>query len=226
MKDKKVKILSTKLLTWEQKEMVLHPKISLIEFPFIQIKPLHFEWPKAPANIWIFTSANAIDAVLLNISKGQKELPVVWCVGEKTKNKLEAFNFKVEVYFDYSQNLNEYIIQNNRNNIFIWFKGNITTGNLTKNFNQNINWNEVVVYKKESNPTEISVPYNAVMFFSPSAVESYLQNNSLEGKVCFCIGETTQRKISETVSNTVILPKTPTIENVLLEVKKYYLLNN
>jgi uroporphyrinogen-III synthase len=226
MKDKKVKILSTKVLTWEQKAMVLHPKISLIEFPFIQIKPIHFEWPKTRANVWIFTSANAVEAVLNQVNDDQKEFPIVWCVGEKTKAKLEALNFKVKVYFNYAKQLNDYILKNFKNNIFIWFRGNVTTGHLTQNFNQNIHWSEVIVYENESNPTQISVPYDAVLFFSPSAVESFLQNNSLKGKVCFCIGETTLAKVSETASNNVILPKNPTIENVLLEVKKYYLLNN
>lgn len=226
MKDKEVKILSTKLLTWEQKAMVLHPKISLIEFPFIQIKPIHFEWPKTRANVWIFTSANAVEAVLNQVNDDQKEFPIVWCVGEKTKAKLEALNFKVKVYFNYAKQLNDYILKNFKNNIFIWFRGSVTTGHLTQNFNQNIHWTEVIVYENESNPTQISVPYDAVLFFSPSAVESFLQNNSIDGKICFCIGETTQAKVSETASNNVILPKNPTIENVLLEVKKYYLLNN
>jgi uroporphyrinogen-III synthase len=226
MKDKEVKILSTKLLTWEQKAMVLHPKISLIEFPFIQIKPIHFEWPKTQANVWVFTSINAVEAVFNQVSHNLNEFPVVWCVGEKTKAKLEALNFKVEVYFNYAKQLNQFILQNYTNNVFIWFRGSVTTGNLTQNFNQNIHWSEVIVYENKSNPTQISVPYDAVLFFSPSAVESFLQNNSLKGKVCFCIGETTYARVSEKTSNSIILPKSPTIENVLLEVKKYYLLNN
>jgi len=204
--------------------MVLHPSISLIEFPFIQIKPVNFEWPNLHANVWVFTSLNAVEAVLKQIPEQLIEFPVVWCVGEKTKAKLQELNFKVEVYFDYAKQLNEYILQNLKNIKLIWFRGSITTGDLTKNFNQNIHWDEVIVYENESNPTEISVPYDAILFFSPSAVESFLLNNSLTGKVCFCIGETTQRKVSERGANTVILPKTPTIENVLLEVKKYYLL--
>lgn len=224
-KDKPIRVLSTKLLTWEQKSKLLHPSISLVEFPFIQINFIDFSWPSIIADIWIFTSSNAVEAVLNRISGYSQPLLKVWCVGENTKNKLQANNFEVEVHFNYANELNEYILENFENKKMIWFRGNITSGNLTRNFNSRIHWTEVFVYENQPNSTAIQVPYDAILFFSPSAVESFLQNNSLHDQVCFCIGETTQKKLSEKVPNTVILPKTPTVENVLLEVKKYYLLN-
>jgi len=33
--------------------------------------------------------------------------------------------------------------------------------------------------------------FDGILFFSPSAVESYLKSNTIKDEMCFCIGETT-----------------------------------
>jgi uroporphyrinogen-III synthase len=63
--------------------------------------------------------------------------------------------------------------------------------------------------------------HNAVLFFSPSAVESYLKENEIDNKICFCIGYTTAETLKEKTEN-IIIASQPKIEYVIAEVIKYY----
>jgi uroporphyrinogen-III synthase len=46
--------------------------------------------------------------------------------------------------------------------------------------------------------------FDAIMFFSPSAVESYLSNNKIKRNL-FCIGSTTASALETKIKNIVIL---------------------
>ena len=62
--------------------------------------------------------------------------------------------------------------------------------------------------------------YDAVLFYSPSGVESYLQNNSLEHSTSFAIGETTAQSLKKYTDN-IITATQPTIEHLIAAVRKH-----
>ena len=62
--------------------------------------------------------------------------------------------------------------------------------------------------------------FDAVLFYSPSGVESYLQNNSLEDCTSFAIGETTAQSLKKYTDN-IITATQPTIEHLIAAVRKY-----
>ena len=59
---KKIKILSTKILSENLKEIFDDNKFDLFEHDFIKIGSLNFELPNHDGS-WIFTSQNAVNAV-------------------------------------------------------------------------------------------------------------------------------------------------------------------
>lgn len=50
---------------------------------------------------------------------------------------------------------------------------------------------DVVAYRTDLTPVKITSDYDAVMFFSPSAIDSFLSLNPFRNVHCFCIGKTT-----------------------------------
>jgi len=62
--------------------------------------------------------------------------------------------------------------------------------------------------------------YDAVLFYSPSGVESYLQNNRLDQSMSFAIGETTALSLQK-YTNNIITATQPTIEHLIAAVRKY-----
>ncbi len=63
---------------------------------------------------------------------------------------------------------------------------------------------EVVVYNTIETPHSISVPYDGVIFFSPSAVKSFFTNNRPDPKVVFyTMGDTTAAEIKKYCTNPV-----------------------
>lgn len=50
---------------------------------------------------------------------------------------------------------------------------------------------EIEAYQTEQSPIKIEQSYKGVLFFSPSAVDSFLSLNSSNSVACFCLGNTT-----------------------------------
>ena len=92
---KKIKILSTKILNKNIREMFDDKKFDLFEHDFIKISSLNFELPEHNGSL-IFTSQNAVNAVF-SISKNINLIfDKIYCVGENTKSILSKNGQKVE----------------------------------------------------------------------------------------------------------------------------------
>ena len=63
---------------------------------------------------------------------------------------------------------------------------------------------------------------DGILFFSPSAVESYLKLNAIKEEMCFCIGETTAESLENKKVKKIIIAEKPSVENVIYEVIEYY----
>jgi uroporphyrinogen-III synthase len=117
-------------------------------------------------------------------------------VGSKTKSFLEKKGFTVIESADYAEDLIEVIDSKYKGNSFTFFCGNIRKNTIPFYFQQNkIAYNEIVVYETKLKPHQIKKPFDGILFFSPSGVSSFLENNTLENKMCFCIGTTTAKAL-------------------------------
>ena len=79
---------------------------------------------------------------------------------------------------------------------------------------------ECLTYHTQPTPMKLTKRYEGLLFFSPSAIESYLRENTLSGEKAICIGTTTQAALPEAVESYVA--ERPTVESVLACCKELF----
>ena len=214
------RILSTKKLSKALKKKFSDAKIELVEKNFIKTKSISFEIPELNDYL-IFTSKKAVKSVLKSDVKNAHSISCL-CVGSKTRNFLEKKGFTVIESADYAEDLIQIIDSKYKSSSFTFFCGNIRKNTIPNYFQQNkIAYNETIVYETKLKPHQIKEPFDGVLFFSPSGVNSFLEKNSLKNRICFCIGTTTAKALENRTKNIVIASQ-PTVEHVINEVIKYY----
>jgi uroporphyrinogen-III synthase len=211
-----IKILSTKTLSTIQKEALVNADFNVIEADFIKTEYQNFDLKNIKDNL-IFTSQNAVHSILQHPKCAELKTKPVFCVGLKTKILLSENGFNVDVYTGYASDLAEIITLIHPNDSFTFFSGNLRRETLPEALkNANVSFNEIQVYETTLTPHKIKDSVEAILFFSPSGVASYLKENTIKKETCFCIGETTAEALQKITKN-VIIAKNPTIEDVIEE---------
>ncbi|TRX27030.1 uroporphyrinogen-III synthase [Flavobacterium franklandianum] len=214
-------ILSTKILLSHQKQALLDAGFSVTEANFIKTENSDFDLKKINDNL-IFTSQNAAQSVFLHPKVEELKSKNVFCVGIKTKDLLEENGFNVVVYVDYASDLAEIITLIYSNESFTFFSGNLRKETLPKALKAaKVNFNEIQVYETTLTPQKIKTSVDGILFFSPSAIESYLKDNKIKNEICFCIGETTAEALEKTTRN-IIVADQPSVDNVIEDVIEEY----
>jgi len=214
------RILSTKKLSKALKMKFSDAKIELVESNFIQTKSISFKTPQLNDYI-VFTSKKAVKSVL-KLGNNCVLTKSCLCVGSKTKKFLEKKGFKVIENANYAEDLIQIIDSKYKENTFTFFCGNIKKNTIPTYFQQNkMDYKEVIAYETKLKPHKIADVFDGILFFSPSGVSSFLENNSVENKTCFCIGKTTAKALENRTENLLIADK-PSVENVILKVIEYY----
>ncbi len=244
-------ILSTKKLTLPQKELLLNSGIGLVEYNAIQIeevkeikameaiqlprsKPkrqsegnffLHFDETspgKLNSTMWIknaiFTSKNSAKA----IQNSKLKIENCYCVGAKTKKLMTTYGFHViEVGTD-ATDLAQKIVQNHQDKTFVFFCGNQRREELPTLLKKHqIAFTEQIVYYTHQVKKQFDRVFDGVLFFSPSAVQSYTASNPIVNSIAFCIGNTTASEAKKHTKNVIVATKA-TIENVIIQSVKYF----
>jgi uroporphyrinogen-III synthase len=218
---KKIQILSTKILSPLQKEELKKAGFDLIEADFIKTENKPFELKNLNESL-IFTSQNAVHSVLSNPKSEELKSKNVYCVGLKTKILLSENGFNVVAYTGYASDLAEIITLIYRNESYTFFSGNLRRDTLPNALNEaGIQLNEIQVYDTSLQPQKIKTSVDAILFFSPSGVESYLKENTIKKETCFCIGETTAEALQKITKN-IIIADQPTVEDVIEDVITKY----
>ena len=220
------RILSTKVLLSHQKQALLDIGLEVLEFDFIRVKVKDFELKGIKDNL-IFTSQNAVASFLkhpqLETSKAALQAKKVFCVGVKSKMLLKEAGFDVVAYADYASDLAEIISLIYANESYTFFSGNLRKDTLPLALkNAGIECNEIEVYTTQLTPQKVTKAVDAILFFSPSGVESYLKENNIKKEVCFCIGETTAKALENKHIKNIVIAEYPSIGNVITEVEEYY----
>ena len=82
---------------------------------------------------------------------------------------------------------------------------------------------EVIVYDTLETPKVANTGYDAVLFFSPSAVKSFFSANHLKpGTVCFAIGNTTAEVLSGYTRNRILASPSPVQEEMIDLLLQYF----
>ncbi|WP_264525757.1 uroporphyrinogen-III synthase [Flavobacterium sp. N502536] len=218
---KSIQILSTKKLSTEQKQALTTANLEVIEADFIQTENKPFEIKDLNDNL-IFTSQNAVHSILSHPKLEELKSKNVFCVGLKTKILLSESGFNVVAYTGYAADLAEIITLIYRSESYTFFSGNLRRETLPKALKDaEIKFNEIQVYDTSLTPQKIKTAVDAILFYSPSGVESYLKENTIKKETCFCIGETTAEALHKITKNIIIADQT-TVEDVIEDVLQEY----
>lgn len=216
-----IQILATKILSANQKQELVKAHFKVIEADFIKTETENFELTELNDNL-IFTSQNAVRSFLKNPKQEELKSKNVFCVGLKTKILLSEAGFNVVAYTGYASDLAEIITLIYANESYTFFSGNLRKDTLPKALAEaGIKFNEIQVYKTSLTPHKIKDAVDAILFFSPSGVKSYLKENNIKKETCFCIGETTAQALEKITKNIVIAAQ-PSIEDVIEDVIEEY----
>ena len=83
--------------------------------------------------------------------------------------------------------------------------------------------NEIVVYRTVQKAHKTAASYNGVVFFSPSAVQSFFSINKVPpSTVLFAIGRTTAGVLKEYSANTIITAEAPEKEALIKQVIDHF----
>lgn len=200
---------------------MLNAGFRLVEADFVQIKFHKFNLVSYFDNL-IFTSQNSVLSVLENENYPVLKGKISFCVGVKTRQLLEENGFQVEKSFDYAEELVEYLLKYHSNNKFTFFSGELRRDTIPNAFQKNnIIFEEIQVYQTLITPHKMISQVDGILFFSPSAVQSFLKENTITNEICFCIGTTTFVEIKKNTNN-IVIAKQPTIENVIIQCINYF----
>ena len=210
------RILSTKKLQPNQKQFLLNAGLSVVEADFVGIENKEITLEGINDHL-IFTSSNAVKAVDTHPEVQEIRRKPCFCVGEKTAALLDEVGFTVMEIADDASSLAKIITEGYKNETFTFFCSNLRMETLPVSLKiAGIRFNEIEVYDTVLTPQEIKATVDGILFFSPSAVESYLSKNSIENETCFCIGQTTAKALEHKTQNIVIANK-PSVENVIIQ---------
>ena len=216
-----IQILSTKTLLNNQREALVNAGFNVIEADFIKTKSNPFQLNEINENL-IFTSQNAVQSFLLDPKSAELKSKNVFCVGLKTKIMLSENGYNVVAYTGYAEDLSEIITLIYASESYTFFSGNLRRETLPKALKEaKIKFNEIQVYETALTPQKIKVPVEAIMFFSPSGIESYVKENKIKNETCFCIGTTTASAL-EGITKNIVIADQPTIEDVIEDVIAEY----
>ncbi|WP_299217204.1 uroporphyrinogen-III synthase [uncultured Dokdonia sp.] len=222
-----MRILSTKKLQPNQRELILNAGLSFVEYDAISMKPIDFDLPESLKNV-IITSQNGakffIEKTQELASLSGEELEVrCFCVGEKTTALLKKNGYNVIKTSQNGATLGHDIAENHKKDSFTYFCGKQRREELPNILKEaGVTCNEVVVYETHINEQIFNQIFDGVLFFSPSGVTAFakanLKNTSLleerKKERCFCIGETTAAAARK-YTNQVVVSNATTIESTI-----------
>jgi uroporphyrinogen-III synthase len=217
----KIHILSNKILSAVQKQELIKADFEVTEADFIKTEHQKFDLKEVNDNL-IFTSQNAVHSVFQHADLEKLKSKNVFCVGLKTKILLSEAGFNVVAYTGYASDLAEIITLIYGSESYTFFSGNLRRETLPVALKEaGIKFNEIKVYETSLTPQKIKAKVDAILFFSPSGVESYLKENTIKNENCFCIGETTATALDKKIKN-IIVADQPSVEDVIEDVIAEY----
>ncbi|WP_088323360.1 hydroxymethylbilane synthase [Polaribacter tangerinus] len=219
-------VYATKKLSELQKE-TLSNAIGIEDSDFIKMRfnriPL-----KAVTNVHdnvVITSQNGVAAILNSFTKNELNFTNIFCVGRRTKKLIEKNIGKVTYAAKNGLKLAEYIASQKNIKAVSYFCSDIRLDDLPNYLrNKQIEVSEIEAYKTMLSPVKVPDTFGGILFFSPSGIESYLQENTTN-KVAFCIGESTA-KIARKHFKEVVVANMPDAESVLETVNSYYAISH
>jgi uroporphyrinogen-III synthase len=173
----------------------------------------------------VFTSRNAVEAVA-EYSNDIKPFWKIYCIGNTTRILVEKYLGKefIAAVADDAKVLAKKIIRDKSITEVYFFCGDKRRDELPEFLKENnIVVNEVEVYTTTILKHTIEKNYDGILFFSPTAVNGFFENNKVNNKtILFAIGNTTAEQIKKFTSNKIVVGDKPGKENLVEKVIKVF----
>ena len=227
----KIQILSTASLGQPLIYKAIEMGIGLDVVPFIKVSAIESEeLAERVVDLCylpitaVFTSVNAVKAVsdiIMSADPGWD----IYCIGNATMEAVKG-QFRAAEIIGIAKNaaeLAKIIIEDGEEEV-VFFCGDQRLDTLPDTLRENeIDVYEVVVYETVRIPTVTGKVYDGIMFFSPSAVDSFFSVNKIaKHVVLFVIGNTTADATKRHTDNKVIFSETASKESLLNYVIEYF----
>jgi len=232
MQQNKIFILSTRPIDAPLINEAKHQNIEIDILSFIETVPIRsievqqeIENALLKSSAVVFTSMNAVEAVANELDGHQPDWRI-YSIGNTTRQLVKKY-FGEEAIAGTAESaaeLAELIVEEDNSDDIFFFCGEQRRDELPDILRSNdIDVNEIVVYQTIQVKHKIEKTYHGILFFSPSAVQSFFSNNKISDQtILFAIGNTTATEIKKYTNNKIITGDEPGKENLVTEMIRYY----
>lgn len=232
MQQNKIFILSTRPIDEPLINEAKHQNIEIDILSFIETVPIRsievqqeIENALLKSSAVVFTSMNAVEAVANELDGHQPDWRI-YSIGNTTKQLVKKYFGEKAIAgtAESAAELAELIAEEDNSDDIFFFCGEQRRDELPDILRSNdIDVNEIVVYQTIQVKHKIEKTYHGILFFSPSAVQSFFSNNKISDKtILFAIGNTTATEIKKYTNNKIITGDEPSKENLVMEMIRYY----
>lgn len=232
MSQDRVSILSTRPLRDSLLQQATASGISIDVLSFIETAPVRstevqqeIETALLQSSAVVFTSMNAVEAVADEL-QGQQPDWRIYCIGNTTQQLVIKYFGEQSVAgtANSATDLAELIAEEEQEEEVTFFCGDQRRDELPDILrSNNITVSEIVVYETIPVQHKVNKPYHGILFFSPSAVESFFRNNKVpEQTILFAIGNTTAGSIKKFCNNKIIISDEPGKETLVGKMMEYF----
>ena len=213
MQGSDIKILSTRAMDKGCMDKAARHGIDIKHIPFIRVDMVdsatidaRIATLAAEKILAIFTSVNAVNAVTRKIDK-KPEWQIACINGQTATAAMTFFGAEqVKINGTDGKELAKNIIIQQPLLPAVFFCGNLRMAYLPAELAaKNMVTEEVVVYHTSPSPVKVGEVYDGIIFFSPSAVDSFFQLNTIAAHVVlFAIGSTTANHLKKYSPNPIL----------------------
>lgn len=200
-----------------------------LEYDFIKISYEKFDhskyWEECP-NL-IFTSINGVKGFEENIDSLEPYLNKnVFSISENTRTYLKSLGFTNIFSENNSEDLANLILKNHHSgDYYIYFTTNDRRSMIERYLKEkSLQLYIEIVYSKEYNIQHIHEAYDAIMFYSPSQIKAFIEENVYVSNIpVFCIGKTTAIEAATIGFEQLYIASEPTTNHLIELIIKYNL---
>lgn len=232
MQAARISILSTRPLTPELIAEAADSGIDIEQQSFIETRPIRtvevqqeIENALRLSTAVVFTSMNAVEAVAEELQQQQPDWRI-YCLGNTTRRLVTEY-FGADAIAGTAgsaASLASLIAAEIAVEEVLFFCGDKRRDELPDLLRgQGIEVSELVVYETLTTSQRLSRTYDAILFFSPSAVASFFAENKMPAyTLVFAIGDTTAGAVRNYCTNRILTSDEPGKENLVRQTIQFF----
>jgi len=148
---------------------------------------------------------------------------IIYCISRGTKEYAAASGLNIKSTALNASLLADEILKDVEVKAVTHVSSNLRRDELSDKLNKaGVVVHDITAYRTEFTPIVVSKTYDAIVFFSPSALDSFLTQNQLQRVPCFCIGKTTADYASQKGYQQVYMADAPSEDILLQSIINYY----